>query len=132
MAEVFEVEFAQPAADYRPNGGGNRWRRARLAKKMRQEAYLVALAQLREEPLRWAAFCPRVYDLVWYFWAGPGPDEDNVVASCKALLDGCADALGVNDRKLHLGEVHRVRVQRRSPKAGRLLIRFYEEVGEGA
>jgi hypothetical protein len=44
------------------------------------------------------------------------------------LLDGCADALGMNDRKLHLGEVHRVRVQRRSPKAGRLLIRFHDDV----
>ncbi len=126
MAEEVVVEFAQPAADYRPNGRGCRWRRARLAKRMRQLAYLGTLAVLRAEPGRWVGFVPRVYDVTWFFWAGPGPDEDNVVASCKALLDGCADALGLNDRALHLGEVFRVRVRRRDARAGRLLLRFYE------
>lgn len=29
---------------------------------------------------------------------GPLPDKDNCVAACKAMLDGIADGLGVNDR----------------------------------
>lgn len=29
---------------------------------------------------------------------GPLPDEDNCIAACKAMLDGIADGLGVNDR----------------------------------
>ena len=29
---------------------------------------------------------------------GPVPDGDNAMASCKAFLDGIADALGLNDR----------------------------------
>lgn len=29
-------------------------------------------------------------------------DEDNLLASCKAALDGVADALGIDDAKLHV------------------------------
>ena len=31
---------------------------------------------------------------------GPAPDMDNFIAACKALQDGLADAMGVNDREL--------------------------------
>lgn len=29
-------------------------------------------------------------------------DEDNALASCKAIIDGIADALGIDDRRLHI------------------------------
>lgn len=32
-------------------------------------------------------------------------DEDNIIAACKAYLDGIADALGVNDRLFTIGGV---------------------------
>lgn len=30
---------------------------------------------------------------------GPLPDRDNCIAACKAMLDGIADALGLDDRE---------------------------------
>ena len=42
-------------------------------------------------PIR-LTFCPKPL--------GPKPDKDNCIAASKALQDGLADALGVNDRDL--------------------------------
>ena len=56
-------------------------------------------------------------------------DADNLVASCKAYLDGIAAALGVDDRGWTLGTVTQVRD---SEGTGYLSIRLEWEQAEGA
>ncbi len=117
--------FRQPPAVLRPNGRGCWPVRARMVKNVRGQARLVVLSVLRREPERWAGFVPTRYEITWFFWAGLGPDADNVVASCKALLDGCADGFGINDRYLVPGRVDRVKVKRADARAGYVELRFY-------
>ncbi len=125
--------FKQPPAVLRPNACAPLDLRAarrvhglrmQAKKRLRLQARLVTLALLRKEPVRWAGFVPVRYDVTWFFWAGLGPDADNVVASCKALLDGCADGFGINDRVLELGRVDRVKVKRADARAGMVELRF--------
>jgi hypothetical protein len=50
------------------------------------------------------------------------PDVDNVVARLKPLIDGCAQAFGINDRELELGRVRRVHTL--GKEAGTLILHF--------
>jgi hypothetical protein len=45
----------------------------------------------------------------WFYKRGVPPDVDNVVARLKPLLDGCAQAFGVNDRDFEDITVRRVK-----------------------
>ena len=130
--------FKQPPAVLRPNACAPLdLRAARRAhgmrmqakKRLRLQARLLVLALLRKEPERWAGFVPVRYDVTWFYWSGLGPDADNVVASCKALLDGCADGFGINDRYLVPGRVDRVKVKRASAHAGMVELCFRSEEG---
>lgn len=125
--------FRQPPAVLRPNASAPLDLRAarrvhgmrmQAKKRLRLQARLVVMSVLRKEPERWAGFVPARYDVTWYYWAGVGPDEDNVVASCKALLDGCSDGFGINDRVLRFGSVNRVKVKRADAVAGMVELRF--------
>ena len=115
--------FTQPPYAMGANGRLHWARKARLVKAKRAEARLVALAALRQFDC-FSDFTPRVYDVYWYYARGVEPDEDNVLSRCKALLDGCADALRVNDRSWHLGQIHRVKVGTRDALAGRVELVF--------
>lgn len=116
--------FKQPPVALRPNGRECWQVRARLVKKVRTQARLVVLSVLRKDPERWEGFVPVRYDVTWFYWAGKGPDADNALASCKALLDGCADGFGMNDRYLVPGRVDRVKVKRADARAGYVELRF--------
>lgn len=120
--DCMRLLFRQPPVALRPNGRGCWQVRARLVKKVRTQARLVVLALLRKEPERWTGFVPVRYDVTWFYWGGTGPDADNALASCKAYLDGCCDALGVNDRVLDCAGIHRVKDRE---QYGTVLIRFY-------
>lgn len=121
--------FKQPPALLGPNGRACWAGRARQVKITRSGARLVVLSVLRADADQWAGWRPRVYGVTWYYWSGAGPDVDNVVARCKALLDGCADAFGINDRSLELGRVARVRVKRADARAGYVELCFCAEKG---
>lgn len=130
--------FKQPPAVLRPNASAPLDLRAarrvhgmrlQAKKRLRLQAKLMVLSVLRRDPEIWQGFVPVRYDVTWYYWAGVGPDEDNVVASCKALLDGCADGFGINDRVLRFGSVNRVRVKLADARAGYLEICFRAEKG---
>lgn len=54
------------------------------------------------------------------------PDADNALAACKAYLDGCADAFGVNDRGWDIDTVERLHGDAR-----RVSIIFFRENEEG-
>ena len=64
--------------------------KARATRSYRQWAKLAANTA-KPGPVR-LIFCPKPM--------GPLPDMDNCIAASKALQDGLADAMGVNDRDL--------------------------------
>lgn len=108
MNNTITIELPLPANALRPNG------RAHWAVKMKavKQARTLARAQMgaaidtRRDIIGYDDECkPLGYGITWYYWRGVGPDTDNALASCKAYLDGCCDALGVNDRSLRCLEV---------------------------
>ena len=56
-------------------------------------------------------YVPTGYAVRWYYRLGVAPDVDNVLASCKAYIDGVCDALGVNDRDLECRGIGRVKAK---------------------
>lgn len=87
-----------------PNARPNRYAKARIVKQVREMAMLATLGSLDCHAIR-AAIAPPVtvsYTVGW----GKGRkqvDDDNGAASCKAIRDGIADALGINDKHLITG-----------------------------
>lgn len=106
------VTLPHPAKELHPNARPHFMARARAKKAARQAAYFASLAALRDTmetlyngyPL---SFTPTHYYLRWSYW-GNIPDEDNCLAACKAYLDGCCDALGINDKTLSSSGIARV------------------------
>lgn len=122
---VLAVELARPGRVLSPNSRAHWAARQRVVREARGRARLLMLKVWRDAvamrlvPGGWRPTC---YDVTWFFWGGVGPDADNALASCKAYLDGCADALGVNDRVLVCAGIFRVRDRERG---GTVLIRFF-------
>lgn len=127
MAEVV-IRLAKPEAALSPNSvcgstPDGVWKnhlihigaKKRARKRAQQAAGLVQ---------RDADWTPREYSLVWYFW-GTKRDVDNCLASCKAYLDGCADAFGVNDRDWECAGIRRVRCRELS---GFIELRFRDRL----
>ena len=138
---VLTVALARPGRVLSPNSRSHWAAKQRVVREARGRARLLmlrALARLRETgepgpatPRRLASetpasrsFVPTHYDVTWYYWGGTGPDADNALASCKAYLDGCCDALGVNDRVLDCAGIHRVKDREQE---GTVLLRFWRE-----
>ena len=119
--------FRQPPYGIGPNGRLHWGQKARLVAQVRGAAKLVALSVLRKCVGGDAWFVPRVYDVVWFYSRGVEPDADNVVGRCKPILDGCADAFGVDDRWWRLGEVRRVKVACGAAEAGHVVVVFHDE-----
>lgn len=120
------VTLPLPAKELRPNGRPHFMARARAKKAARQVAYFAALSALRDVmeieydggPI---AFIPSRYLLRWHYW-GNVPDEDNCLASCKAYLDGCADAFNINDKSLSCSGIERIH-----DKDKRIILIFSDE-----
>lgn len=93
---AFHLPWPYPALW--PNGRFHWAAKAKATKAYRFTAKCLALGA-DVSPIR-VTFCPKS--------RGPKPDMDNCIAACKALQDGLADALRVNDRDLtvtyHMGE----------------------------
>lgn len=118
------VALARPGRVLSPNSRSHWAAKQRVVREARTRARLLMLRSKREAEelcLLPEGWMPVRYDVTWFYWGGTGPDADNALASCKAYLDGCCDALGVNDRVLDCAGIHRVkdRVQ-----DGTVLIRF--------
>ena len=118
--------FEQPCYELSANGRCHWRKKAALVRKVRGAAKLMTLA-VKRSYYEFDGFVPVVYDVTWYYSRGVAPDEDNLVGRCKALLDGVADALGVDDRGWHLGVVSRVKVGMRDALAGRVEITLRSE-----
>lgn len=135
---VLTVALARPGRVLSPNSRSHWAAKQRVVREARGRARLLVLKALGEG----GAGCPASSDLVQgrstprlrasetpalryevrWFYKGACPDADNCLASCKAYLDGCADALGVDDRTLECAGIHRVHDKGR---AGTVEIVFY-------
>ena len=122
---VLTVALARPGRVLSPNSRSHWTAKQRVVREARGRARLLMLKARRDAeelcllPEGWR---PMRYDVTWFYWGGTGPDADNALASCKAYLDGCADALRVNDRVLDCAGIHRVKDRAQD---GTVLIRFY-------
>jgi len=122
---VLSVALSRPGRVLSPNSRSHWSAKQRAVREARGRARLLMLKARRDAeelcllPEGWR---PVRYDVTWFYWGGTGPDADNALASCKAYLDGCADALGVNDRVLDCAGIHRVKDREQD---GTVLIRFY-------
>jgi crossover junction endodeoxyribonuclease RusA len=91
------IELGWPAPELSPNARVHAMVLARFKKAAKIEA---GWATKIANPVRWA---PQSETVAIHLIAhpkptGPHPDSDNLIASCKAHLDGIAGALGINDR----------------------------------
>lgn len=119
------VALARPGRVLSPNSRSHWSAKQRVVREARGRARLLMLKSKRDAEamcLLPAGWKPVRYDVTWFFWGGTGPDADNALASCKAYLDGCCDALGVNDRVLDCAGIHRIKDREQD---GTVLIRFY-------
>ena len=125
------IEFRHPDGVLGPNsyvpddaGAAARKNALKFRKKgeTRRAAYLRALKATFDVPQR--NFAARTYVVDW-FYKGRCPDEDNVVARLKPILDGCAEAFGIDDRVLSVRGVNRIHSKE---DAGKLIITFYTEL----
>lgn len=113
---VLTVALARPGRVLSPNSRSHWAAKQRVVREARGRARLLMLKARRDAEalcLLPEGWMPERYDVTWFYWGGTGPDADNALASCKALLDG----FGINDRYLVPGRVDRV-------KDGTVLIRF--------
>lgn len=103
------LEFPHPNKALSPNGDKAHWGKVALerkkcreyAKKLTQE-FLLHNNIEHELPYKH-------YSLIWNYFGTVMPDDDNVVARIKSYKDGICDALGINDRSIHLGSVSFIR-----------------------
>ncbi len=118
------LSLPHPPRAASPNGGHGHWRAAWRAKKaMRLHACLAMLACMREagggaETL----FTPTRYR-IRYYYKGTPRDVDNMLAGCKAYLDGAADACRVNDRVFRCAGIEPVHALH-DPRCGTVEIIF--------
>lgn len=89
------VRLPWPPKELSPNSRAHWRRRHSAAKVMRTSAHILAL----EAKLRAPADGDILISLILHPPVRRGHDRDNGLARCKALLDGIADALRVNDRR---------------------------------
>lgn len=109
MNEHLTITLPHPAAALRPNGRAHWAVKAVAAKKARSLALHTTLSRMCDRPAWYMRHKPHAYTLRWYYWRGVAPDADNVLASCKAYLDGCCDAIIVNDRDLTCCGIERLK-----------------------
>jgi len=126
------LNFPHPPAALSPNSkvplrphaaAGMNARKMRAKMDTRNAAFVRALAATQAFPQR--NFPARSVSVVWYYKLGVAPDVDNVVARLKPILDGCAQAFGINDRDLESITVRREKTL--GPLAGTLDLSFFAE-----
>lgn len=90
------IDLPYPHKALWPNGRAHWGEKAREAKKHRAWAKLATM-EVRATNIALNGPVPvtiRIHPKRY----GPVPDADNIIAASKSMLDGIADALGLNDR----------------------------------
>jgi crossover junction endodeoxyribonuclease RusA len=96
MNALLSIELGWPAKQLSPNSRVHHMERYRYAKGSKDTAYWATKAVLGLSKFEHDGSPIRV-TLTAYPADKRARDSDNLLASCKALLDGIALALGVND-----------------------------------
>ena len=96
----FEVTLGWPPRELSPNAKLHWAVKRRHTQRYREACYWQALCDGIKPNHHYAP--PISIHLRFIPPDGRHRDEDNMIASCKAALDGLADALGVNDREFRL------------------------------
>lgn len=104
---VLALSLPHPERALKPNGRAHWAQKARAVKKARAVARMMMRSVMAQNGVAADDVRLRGYKLTWWY-KGVCPDVDNCLASCKAYLDGCADALGVDDRVLECLGIERV------------------------
>lgn len=115
MSEVL-LKLAFPPAEVRPNAREHWAVKAAAVKEYRHAAKVAAKDYRNTHDGIGPLTAPVTYSMTFVCQSrGPLPDEDNMVASMKAALDGLVESgLLISDRPehLHLGTIH---VRKRAP-----------------
>lgn len=102
MPKQYLIRLPWPPRDLSPNARGHWSKKARAAKKYRADTRLLSQAMGCR-----ALGCDALTVEITFAPPDRRPrDQDNMLASIKAGLDGIADATGVDDSTWHIG--HRV------------------------
>lgn len=115
--------FEQPSTEIGPNGRLHWTRKFAQVRKLRQKCKLLTLQVLHAYP-EFSGFRPKTYDIEWFYTYGVEPDEDNILGRCKGMLDGIADALKMDDRLWHFGNIVRTKVSASDPFSGKVVLIF--------
>ena len=107
MNAYLTISLPHPPKQLRPNYRLVWQAKLKPKKEARELAIRAATKALRHAGDALVPYTPIGYSVRWYYWGTQKPDSDNVLASCKAYLDGIATALGVNDRDLECGRIER-------------------------
>lgn len=114
------IELPYPAKELSPNSRCHWSQKARLNKIARKDAALLAKVAGFSE-LTFTGYDGKLH--LWidiYCKTKNYVDADNALSSCKSMIDGIADALGVNDRRF----VHHPFVKDETHKGGKVIIRI--------
>ncbi len=101
--EALTVSLPIPDRAVSPNAqrGQSRWAaivKSKVVKEHRKRAQFTFEAALEKHGLKKASWLG--YSLEFFFATNAFRDDDNADGSCKAYRDGCATALGIDDKKL--------------------------------
>lgn len=101
---MLKIELSWPAQVLHPNRGrGRHWStRHRAAKVARKEAAILARVSEGRNLFIHDGQSDIPVQLIFHPPTRRNRDEDNLVAACKALLDGVADGLMVDDKCFRL------------------------------
>jgi hypothetical protein len=88
-----------PRKELSPNARVHRMTKARFIRRAREFAHYTTLEQLSPTCKQEAAQLPRPLSLTLTFMAPDKRhrDRDNLLASCKSMIDGMCQALGIDD-----------------------------------
>lgn len=92
------LKFPWPAKELSPNARVHWSKKHKASKRLRTESYIITNASNMK--IDWEG------DIhLWIDFYPPDKrhrDQDNMISACKSMLDGMADALGVNDKRFRL------------------------------
>ena len=117
-----------PSVALSPNARAHWGKRSAVVRESKSDAYIATMGCLYGDGAKRWDFSSTdslwIVEVVIYWEKGRKTmDSDNAVAICKSLLDGVADALGVNDKRFRIQPVE----QRRSgDRAGYVVVTVTE------
>lgn len=131
MKQSISIDLPWPSRVLSPNARPNRYYKAQVFKQTRLGVKAITLNRMRSEGIK--SIEPKGDGLLNIQLVLTPPinrqrDEDNMVANCKAVFDGIAEAVKVNDHFFHLRE----QVWNKAKSPGKLqVIIDWEDSNEG-